>query len=189
LPHAIENRRVFGYVFNDYWEDIGTIRRFYEVNLQMAKTDAPFDFYDDLAPIYTHARFLPGSEVQNSRLDEVLLADGCRIHNATVRESVVGLRSVIGAEANIQASVLMGADLYETDDERKENRRHQRPDIGIGENSVIKGAIIDKNARIGHNVTIRYIPDRPDEETEHWVSREGIIIVPKSAIVPDGTVI
>lgn len=189
LPHSIENRRVYGYVFDDYWEDIGTIRRFYEVNLQMAKTDAPFDFYDAQAPIYTHARFLPGSEVRNSRLDEVLLADGCRIYNATVRESIVGLRSIIGAEANIQSSVLMGADYFETDAERAENRRYQRPDVGIGENSVIKGAIIDKNARIGHNVTIRYIPDRPDEETDHWVSREGIIIVPKNATVPDGTVI
>jgi glucose-1-phosphate adenylyltransferase len=189
LPHSIENRRVYGYVFDDYWEDIGTIRRFFEVNLQMAKTDAPFDFYDANAPIYTHARFLPGSEIQNSRLDEVLLADGCRIHDATVRESVVGLRSIIGAEANIQSSVLMGADFYETDIERSENRRYQRPDVGIGENAVIKGAIIDKNARIGRNVTIRYIPDRPDEETDCWVSRDGIVIVPKNAIVPDGTVI
>jgi glucose-1-phosphate adenylyltransferase len=189
LPHSIENRRVYGYVFDDYWEDIGTIRRFFDVNLQMAKVDAPFDFYDAQAPIYTHARFLPGSEIQNSRLDQVLLADGCRIHDATVRESVVGLRSIIDAEANIQSSVLMGADYYETDKERAENRRYQRPDVGIGENAIIKGAIIDKNARIGRNVTIRYIPDRPDEETDCWVSREGIVIVPKNALVPDGTVI
>jgi glucose-1-phosphate adenylyltransferase len=189
LPHSIQNRRVFGYVFDDYWEDIGTIRRFYEVNLEMAKANSPFDFYDAHAPIFTHARFLPGSELLNSRLDEVLLADGCRIHDATVRESVVGLRSIIGSEANIQSSVLMGADFYETDAERAENRRIGRPDIGIGENAVIKGAIIDKNARIGHNVTIRYIPDRPDEETECWVSREGIVIVPKNATVPNGTVI
>ncbi len=189
LPHSIEKRRVCGYVFDGFWEDIGTIRRFYEVNLRMARANAPFDFYDAQAPIFTHARFLPGSEIQNTRLDEVLLADGCRMYDATVRESVVGLRSIIGAEANIQSSVLMGADFYETDVERMENRRFGRPDIGIGENAVIKGAIIDKNARIGKNVTIRYIPDRPDEETEHWVARDGIIIVPKSAIIADGTVI
>lgn len=189
LPYSIEKRRVCGYVFDGFWEDIGTIRRFFEVNLRMAKANAPFDFYDDLAPIFTHARFLPGSEVQNSRLDEVLLADGCRIYDATVRESVVGLRSIIGAEANIQSSVLMGADFYETDQQRAENRKLERPDIGIGENAVIKGAIIDKNARIGKNVTIRYIPDRPEEETDNWVARDGIIIVPKSAIVPDGMVI
>ncbi len=167
----------------------GTIRRFYEVNLRMAKADAPFDFYDDHAPIYTHARFLPGSEIQDSRLDEVLLADGCRIYKASVRETVVGLRTIIGAEANIQSSVLLGADYFETDEERDENRRLNRPDIGIGENAVIKGAIIDKNARIGKNVTIRYIPDRPDEETENWVSRDGIVIVPKNAILQDEEVI
>jgi len=189
LPRSIEKRRVCGYTFDGFWEDIGTIRRFFDVNLRMAKANAPFDFYDAQAPIFTHARFLPGSEIQNSRLDEVLLADGCRIFDATVRESVVGLRSIIGAEANIQSSVLMGADYYETDVERQENRRYNRPDIGIGENAVIKGAIIDKNARIGKNVTIRYIPDRPDEETEHWVARDGIVIVPKSAIIGDGTVI
>lgn len=189
LPQSIERRQVFGYTFDGFWEDIGTIRRFYEVNLRMARANPPFDFYDAHAPIFTHARFLPGSEVQNSRLDEVLLSDGCRIYDATVRETVVGLRSIIGSEANIQSSVLMGADFYETDEEREENRALGRPDVGIGENAVIKGAIIDKNARIGRNVTIRYIPDRPDEETENWVSRDGIIIVPKNATLIDGEVI
>lgn len=189
LPRSIEHRRVCGYVFDGFWEDIGTIRRFYEVNLRMAKANAPFDFYDAQAPIYTYARFLPGSEIQNTRLDEVLLADGCRIYESTVRECVVGLRSIIGQEANIQSSVLMGADYYETDDDRAANRRLGIPDIGIGPNAVIKGAIIDKNARIGSNVTIRYIPDRQDEIQENWVARDGIIIVPKSAVIPDGTVI
>lgn len=189
LPKSISKRRVAGYIFRGFWEDIGTIRRFFEVNLRMAKSDAPFDFYDTHAPIYTHARFLPGTEVHNARLDEVLLADGCRIYDASVRECVVGVRSTIGYEANIQSSVLMGADFYETDEDRAQNRRQGRPDVGIGANSVIKGAIIDKNARIGSNVTIRYIPDRPDEEGEGYVARDGIVIVPKNAIVPDGTVI
>lgn len=189
LPASIENRRVFGYTFDGFWEDIGTIRRFYEVNLRMAKPDAPFDFYDARAPIYTHARFLPGSEIQDAQLDEVLLADGCRITKATVRECVVGLRGTIGRDANVQSSVVMGADYYETDADRAENRRQGRPDIGIGAGSVIKGAIIDKNARIGNNVHIRYDPNRPDHEDACWVSRDGIIIVPKGAIIPDGTVI
>lgn len=189
LPQSIEKRKVLGYVFDGFWEDIGTIRRFYDVNLRMARANPPFDFYDAHAPIYTHARFLPGSEVQDSRLDEVLLSDGCRIFSATVRETVVGLRCVIGTEANIQSSVLMGADYYETDEQRAENVRLGIPNIGIGEGAIIKGAIIDKNARIGRNVTIRYIPDRPDEETENWVSRDGIIIVPKSAILRDNEVI
>jgi glucose-1-phosphate adenylyltransferase len=189
LPSSIETRRVCGYTFEGFWEDIGTIRRFYEVNLRMAKANAPFDFYDARSPIYTHARFLPGSEIYNARLDEVLLADGCRIHESTIRESVVGLRSIIGQEANIQSSVIMGADYFETERDQMENRRLGRPDIGIGPNAVIKGAIIDKNARMGRDVTIRYIPERPDGEEEYWVARDGIIIVPKNAIVPDGTVI
>ncbi len=189
LPQSIKKRRVCGYVFDGYWEDIGTIRRFFEVNLQMAKIDAPFDFYDAQAPIYTHARFLPGTEVHNTRLDEVLLADGCRLYDASVRECVVGLRAIIGREASVQSSIVMGADYYETDEDRLENRQRQRPDIGVGANAVIKGAIIDKNARLGSNVTIRYIPDRPDDEGDCYVIRDGIVIVPKNAIVPDGTVI
>lgn len=189
IPAAINQRQVSGYVFDGYWADIGTIRRFYEVNLEMAQPDAPFDFYDAEAPIYTHARFLPGTEIHNTRLDNVLTAEGCRIQDATVRDCVVGLRSIIGSEANIQSSVLMGADYYETDADKEENRRLGRPDVGIGANAVIKGAIIDKNARIGAHVTIRSIPDRADEEHENWVARDGIVIVPKNAIIPDGTVI
>jgi glucose-1-phosphate adenylyltransferase len=190
IPAAIQsNRRVFGYIFDGYWEDIGTIRRFYQVNLQMAAPDAPFDFYDAHRPIYTHARFLPGSEVYNARLHNVLLADGCRIDNATVKDSVVGLRSIIGPEANIQFSVVMGADYYETEEDHAGNRQLERPDIGIGANSVIKGTIIDKNARIGNNVTIRSMPEREDVDNGNWVAQDGIVIVPKGAIIPDDTVI
>ena len=190
IPAAIHsNRRVFGYIFDGYWEDIGTIRRFYQVNLQMAAPNAPFDFYDAHRPIYTHARFLPGSEVYNARLHNVLLADGCRIDNATVKDSVVGLRSIIGPEANIQFSVVMGADYYETEEDQASNQQFDRPDIGIGANSVINGAIIDKNARIGNNVTIRSMPEREDVDNGNWVAQDGIVIVPKGAIIPDDTVI
>ncbi len=180
IPEAIRtNRRVSGYIFDGYWEDIGTIRRFYEVNLEMALPNAPFDFYDAQKPIYTHARFLPGSEVYNARLHNVLLSDGCRIDNATVKNSVVGLRSIIGSEASISESIIMGADRYETDQDRAENKQHGRPDMGIGAHSVIKGAIVDKNARIGNNVTIRLMPDREDQDHGNWVAREGIVIIPK----------
>lgn len=190
IPGAImTDRNVFGYVFDGYWEDIGTIRRFYEVNLDMARPDAPFDFYDAERPIYTHARFLPGSEVYNARLHNVLLADGCRIDNASVSDSVVGLRSLIGQEAKIKESIVMGGDFYETEEHKEENRRIGRPNMGIGAHAVISGAIIDKNARIGNDVTIRYKPDREDVDMGDWVSVDGIIVVPKNAILPDGTVI
>ncbi len=187
IPGAISSKsKVFGFVFDGYWEDIGTIRRFYDVNLQMAAPDAPFDFYDAERPIYTHARFLPGSEVYNARLHNVLLADGCRVDNATVSDSVVGLRSIIGQEAKISETIVMGADHYETEQDKKENRGLGRPNIGIGARTVVGGAIIDKNARIGNDVTIRYKPDREKVDNGNWVSADGIIIVPKNAIIPDG---
>jgi len=190
IPEAIlTDRRVYGYVFDGYWEDIGSIRRFYQVNLEMAAPNAPFDFYDAKKPIYTHARFLPGSEIYNARLHNVLLADGCRIDNASVRNSVVGLRSIIGSEASIHESVIMGADHYETEQDRANNRKFGRPDMGIGAHSVIRGAIVDKNARIGDNVTIRLMPDREDHDNGNWVSRDGIVIIPKGAILPNDMVV
>ncbi|MFN2135162.1 MAG: glucose-1-phosphate adenylyltransferase [Candidatus Promineifilaceae bacterium] len=190
IPQAINSsRRVFGYVFDGYWEDIGTIRRFYEVNLEMTSPDAPFDFYDAEQPIYTHPRFLPGTEVYNARLHNVLLADGCRIDSANVNDSIVGVRSLIGQDANIKQTVVMGADYFETELDKSENRRIGQPNVGIGSGAVISGAIVDKNARIGNNVTIRYLPERPDEDHGNWVSVDGIIVVPKNAIIPDGTVI
>lgn len=189
IPAAIDERRVVGYVFDGFWEDIGTIRRFYEVNLEMTAPDAPFDFYSAKRPIYTHARFLPATEVYGARLSSVLLADGSHIYKAQITNCVIGLRSHIGSDVVINDTVIMGADDYETDEELAENRRLGRPDIGIAAGSVIEGAIIDKNARIGHNVEIRYLPNRPDEEHDNWVSRDGIVIISKNAVIPDNTVI
>lgn len=189
IPAAMKTHRVMGYIFNGYWEDIGTIRRFYEVNLQMASPNSPFDFYSPDHPIYTHPRFLPGCEVHGGHMHNVLMAEGVRIYDATVRYSVVGLRSLVNRGVTLHRTVLMGADYYETEAERKENRRLGRPDVGIGPGCVIEGAIIDKNARIGRRVVIRMTPNRPDEEHDNWVARDGIVIVPKNAIIPDSTVI
>jgi glucose-1-phosphate adenylyltransferase len=189
IPAAIKSHRVVGYVFDGFWEDIGTIRRFYDVNLQMAKPNPPFDFYNAERPIYTHARFLPGSEVHLSRLEGVLLGDGCRIYGADINDSVIGLRSKINYGVTIRWSVIMGADYYETEEDIRENKLLARPNIGVGDGSVIEGAIVDKNARIGSNVRIRRLADRPDQESENWVAREGLVIVPKNAVIADGTVI
>lgn len=189
LPMAMASHRLMGYVFSGYWEDIGTIKRFYEVNLEMASPTPSFDFYRPDSPIYTHPRFLPGSEVHGGNLHHVLLADGCRVYDATIRNAVIGLRAIVQRGVTIHRTVLMGADYYETEDERKENRSNGRPDMGVGPGSVIEGAIIDKNARIGRRVVIRMIPNRPDDEQLNWVSRDGIVIIPKNSIIPDGTVI
>lgn len=189
IPSAIGERRVMGHVFDGYWEDIGTIKRFYQVNLEMALPDAPFDFYSPDAPIYTHARFLPASEVHGSKLHNVLLTDGCRLYQTQATDCVIGLRTIINDDVELSATIVMGADFYETEADKDENRRLGRPDVGIGAGSRIEGAIIDKNARIGRDVMIRSQPDREDVSGESWVSRDGIIIVPKNAIIPDGTVI
>lgn len=189
IPRAMSDYRVMGYVFDGYWADIGTIRRFYEVNLEMVSPNPPFDLNRPDRPIFTHARFLPPCEVYGATLDQVLLTDGCRVFDAAIRNSVIGLRSIIGSRASIQSSVVMGADFYESEDNQKRNRRLGRPDVGIGAGAVIEAALIDKNARIGRNVHIRHLPNRPDSETENWVARDGLLIVPKDAIIPDGTVI
>jgi glucose-1-phosphate adenylyltransferase len=189
IPAALPERRVMGYIFDGFWADIGTMRRFYEVNLELVSPDPPFDLNVPHRPVYTHARFLPPCESYGSQLDGVLLGDGCRVYDSEVRNSVVGLRGMVGPGAVVESSVLMGADYYETEENREENARLGRPDVGIGEGSVVECAIVDKNARIGRDVHIRHVPDRPDRETEDWVAREGLVIVPKSAVIPDGTVI
>jgi glucose-1-phosphate adenylyltransferase len=189
IPSALTDFRVMGYVYDGYWADIGTIRAFYEVNLEMTLPDRPFDFYIPGRPIYSRARFLPASEVQGAQLDHTLLADGCRVAEADIRNAVIGLRSQIGPKAQIRSSILMGADYYETEADRTENKRLGRPDIGIGDGTVIEGAIIDKNARIGRNVRIRHLPNRPDSETDNWVARDGLVVIPKDAAIDDDMVI
>jgi glucose-1-phosphate adenylyltransferase len=189
IPGALPERRIMGYVFDGYWADIGTIRRFYEVNLQLASPQRPLDLFGPDWPIYTHPRFLPPSEVRESHLDEVLLADGCHVLGSDIRKAVIGLRSVIGPDVTIRSSVIMGADYYETEDQCAADNDMGQPHVGIGPGSVIECGIIDKNARIGRNVHIRDLPERPDEDYEDWVVREGLVIVPKSAVIPDNTVI
>lgn len=189
VPGAMADRKVMGYVFDGYWADIGTIRRFYDVNIAMASANPPFNLKDSRNPIYTHARFLPPCEVYGATLDQVLLTDGCQVYDADIARSVIGLRSVIGSQAEINDSVIMGADYYETDASRAKNRELGRPDVGIGEGSVIEAALIDKNVRVGKHVQIRRLPDRQDETHENWVVREGLVVIPKSAVIPDNTVI
>lgn len=188
IPGVISNHHVMGFVYDGYWADIGTIRRFYEVNLEMASPERPFDFYSPNRPVYTRARFLPPSRVHETKLNHVLMADGCKVTGAEITHAVVGLRSIINRQTIIRSSVIMGADFYETEAECEENKRTGRPCVGIGRGSRIEAAIIDKNARIGRNVHIRYL-NRPDSETDNWVARDGIVIVPKNALIPDDTVI
>jgi len=190
IPFAIQSMEVFGYDFDDYWEDIGTIRSFYETNLALTTPNPPFNFYDPDHPIYTHARFLPGSIVENSILKDVLLAEGCCIRGAEISHSIVGLRSQIDRGVKISDSVLMGADNYDrigTDD--NPGPSPAPIPLGIGMNCEISGAIIDKNVRIGQNVVIKPFPRGTDLDGENWVVRDGIVVIPKRTILPDRTYI
>jgi len=180
IPHAIKTCSVYGYDFDGYWRDIGTIRSFYETNLELATLNPPFNFYDVEHPIYTHSRFLPGSIIESSELEDVLLTEGCLIERAEIRHSVVGLRSVIAAGTHIKDSVLMGADYYAAE-------VPSDPPIGIGRNCIIEGAIIDKNARVGADVVIRPFPPGMDLTEENWVVQDGIVVIPKDATIRPGT--
>jgi len=182
IPQAIQSHEVYGFDYDGYWEDIGTIRSFYETNLKLTDPDPPFNFYDAKAPIYTHARFLPGSVVEDSELKNVLLAEGCRIRKANITNSIVGIRSQIAEGTLIKDSIVMGADYYNV-----EKPRGNLP-IGIGKNCHIESAILDKNARIGNNVTILPFPrDHKDVDHELYYVRDGIVVVAKDTEIPAGT--
>lgn len=184
IPHAIHTHKVIGYEFKGYWEDIGTIRAFYQANLDLTQPSPPFNFYDINQPIYTHARFLPGSIVSGAQLKEVSLADGCYIGKAEISHSVIGLRSQVMDGAVIKDTVMMGADYYEA-----YNPGNSAVPIGVGNNSYIEGAIIDKNARIGGGVIIKPFPLGTEQEGDNWFIRDGIVVIPKSVVIPPGTVI
>ncbi len=181
IPEAVHSHKVFGFHFDGYWRDIGTIRSFYEINLEMASAKPPFNFYDPKFPIYTHARYLPGSVVENSQLKGVLLTDGCRIQKSRITHSVIGIRSLIAAGTHIRDSVLMGADYYDSE------KRPSAAPIGIGRNGDIEGAILDKNVRLGEGVVIRPFARHVDEDHETWFVRDGIVVIPKNAEIPAGT--
>ncbi len=190
IPAALEKgARVFAYPFEGYWEDIGTIRAFYEVNLALAGPNPPFNFFSAEWPIYTRPRYLPGSCIIDSSLMRVLISPGCQLDHAAVADSVIGLRSIVSNGAHLHRVVMMGADGYESLVERDENNRLGLPDIGVGAGSVIENAILDKNVRIGHNVVIRNHAGAADEETDTYVIRDGIVVIPKGVVIPDNTII
>ncbi|KAA3647858.1 MAG: glucose-1-phosphate adenylyltransferase [Chloroflexi bacterium] len=183
IPSAIKTHNVAAYNFEGYWEDIGTIRSFYETNLSLARPDSPFNFHDPTDPIYTHPRFLPGSTIDGATLTNVLLADGCRIHRAEISNSIVGLRSQVEDGVVMSDTILMGADYYDTPERLA--RANGMP-IGIGANSHIEAAILDKNARIGEGVVIERFPRGTNEEREDCVVIDGIVVIPKSTTLPAG---
>lgn len=189
IPASIENLNVQAHFFDDYWEDIGTIRAFYDANLDLASALPKFNFFNSESPVYTRSRFLPPSKIQNSEINHSMVSEGCILDGVYAQNSIIGLRSRIDYGAKIEDSILMGADYYESYEELQINVSNKIPHIGIGRNSIIKRAIVDKNARIGKNVKLGNERGVEEEEGENYFIRDGIIIIPKNEIIKDGTVI
>jgi glucose-1-phosphate adenylyltransferase len=183
IPQSIQERQVSAYIFDGYWEDIGTIRAFYEANLDLTDLLPQYSFFEASAPIYTHPRFLPGSKINGATLRQAIIADGCIISDAHLERSVIGIRSIIQTGATIRNSIVMGADYYETDQASAEPGL---PPIGIGRNCVIDRAIIDKNARIADGVVITPEGKPADLDAGNYFIRDGIVVVPKNAVIPAG---
>jgi glucose-1-phosphate adenylyltransferase len=180
IPHSIKDRHVSAFIFKGYWEDIGTIRAFYEANLDLTDIVPEYSFFEPESPIYTHPRFLPGSKINGATLRQAIISDGCIISDAHLERSVVGIRSIIQSGATIRNSIVMGADYFEHD------RRGDstEPPIGIGRNCVIDRAIIDKNARIADGVVITPEGKPPNFDADNYFIRDGIVVVSKNAVIP-----
>jgi glucose-1-phosphate adenylyltransferase len=190
IPAAINKLKVNAYPFQGYWEDIGTIKNFYDANLELASVSPRFDFYDEKHPVYTHARCLPPSKMNFSNMNQSIACEGCIITNASISNSIVGVRTIIETGASLNGVVCMGSDFYETPEEKKKNADLRIPNIGIGRGAIIKGAIIDKNARIGDSCRIG-VDDikRNDGNYGSYHIIDGIIVIPKGAVLYPGTVI
>lgn len=190
IPSAIGNFKIKTYLFNDYWEDIGTIGAFYEANMGLVKFPNPaFSFYDMDAPIFTRQRFLPPCRLVNSQIVESMIAEGCIINKATIRKSLLGVRSYIDEGATIEESLVMGRDFFQSLAERKADIDNEKVPMGIGKNTLIRHAIVDKNARIGRNVKItnkRGVDKDETHENEGWYIRDGVVVILKNAVIPDG---
>ncbi len=180
IPYAIKSHGVYGFDFEGYWRDIGTIRSFYDTNLELTLPEAPFNFYSKKSPIYTHPRYLPGSTVEDSHFKNVLLSEGCRIYQADITHSVIGLRSRITSNVKIKDSIVMGADSYTT-------KGTGGVRTGIKKNCDIEGAILDKNVRLDNDVVIKPFPRGTNIDAENYIVRDGIVIIPKNTHIPAGT--
>ncbi len=189
IPEAIQEHKTMAYIFDGYWADLGTIRSFYEANLGLTSSLPQFSFYDARKPIFTHARNLPGSKLNNCDIHQSIVADGCILNGADIKHSIIGVRSRIGGGTTIKHSIIMGADHYETAEQLKENAAKKIANIGVGNHCTIINAIIDKDARIGDNVSIINAHNLQEKDDDNYNIRNGIIVVPKGSWIRSGTVI
>ncbi|MBX3744984.1 MAG: glucose-1-phosphate adenylyltransferase [Verrucomicrobiae bacterium] len=189
IPGVIGKERVQSYVFQGYWEDIGTIRAFFEANLDITSELPRFNFFDMQHPIFTRPRFLPATKINGGHIDHAVISDGCIITRARIRESAIGIRSLIWEDTDLNRVIVMGNDYYESAESIQQNREAGRPPVGIGPRTRIDNAIIDKNARIGANCVLS--PKGKADDVDHplYYIRDGVLVVPKNGVIPDNTVI
>ena len=189
IPSAITTHRVFAYIFQGYWEDVGTIRSFFEANIELTSELPRFNFFDMTAPVFSRPRFLPGSKINGAEIDHAVISDGCIINYARISHSIVGLRCLVDRGSQVHRTILLGSDYYESEQSIVQNEATGRPRIGVGHNTRIQNAIVDKNARIGSNCVIT--PAGKPDVVDHplYYIRDGVVIIPKNGIIPHGTVI
>jgi glucose-1-phosphate adenylyltransferase len=184
IPASLRKYNVFAYIFQEYWEDIGTVRAFFEANLALTDPLPTFNFFDQVNPIYTMQRFLPASKVSGTMVQRAIIADGCIITDAHIERAVIGIRTVIESGTKIRNSVLMGADFYSGE---ASAAKSGAPPVGIGRHCHIEGAIIDKNARIGEGVVITPDGKPANADGENYYIRDGVVVVPKGAVIAAGS--
>lgn len=189
IPSSISSHRVVSYQYDGYWTDIGSIPSFFEANLALCQDIPPFNLFDHNKTIYTRSRMLPPAKVSGTTLDKTILADGCIINAARIENSVIGIRTRIGKDSTVSNTYIMGSDFYETLEELDSDSSNGLPKVGIGERSYVNNAIIDKNCRIGNDVSINGGNHLPNSDHELYTVKEGIVVVKKGAVIPDGFVI
>ena len=189
IPDAVPKMLVQAHVHRGYWEDVGTIRSYFQANLALTDAFPPFDFYQADAPVYSQTRFLPASKVSNCTIHNALISEGCILLGAEIERSVIGIRSRIGRGTKLRNTLVLGADSHETLQEIESSLAAGLPPMGIGAESIIENAIIDKNARVGRGVRIVNESGIQEKDGDGYFIREGIVCIPKSGVIPDGTVI
>lgn len=189
IPASISNHRVYAYTFKGYYMDIGTISTFYKMHMDLLKKEPPFEFFYPTSPIYTHPRFLPNSRIISCEINDSKISEGCVIKGKKITKSILGVRSVVRIGSVLDSVVMMGADYFEKEMEQILGKQSTHPYIGIGKNCYIKKTIIDKNARIGDNVKISNSKNIKEYESDTYFIKDGIVIIPKNALIPSGTII
>ncbi|MFY9554732.1 MAG: glucose-1-phosphate adenylyltransferase [Blastocatellia bacterium] len=189
IPETLARHNVQAHLFDGYWEDIGTIGAFYRANIEMTLPLPPFNVFDAEAPMYTRPRYLPGSKLLDCHIQSSIITEGCIINGATIKDSVIGIRSRVEHGSRLEGVLMMGADFYQNLEELQADMDRGYPRIGVGSNCLIRRAIIDKNARIGSGVHIRNEPPQQHFDGDGYFIRDGIVIIPKAGVVPDGTII